>query len=56
MQEGTVKFFNNLKGLGFIKSSETGEDIFVHNSGLRDDIREERGRDEKRNDEIQLYR
>ncbi len=41
MQEGTVKFFNNSKGFGFIKSSETGEDIFVHNSGLRDDIRED---------------
>ena len=41
MQEGTVKFFNNSKGLGFIKSSETGEDIFVHNSGLTDDIRED---------------
>ena len=41
MQEGTVKFFNNLKGFGFIKSSETGEEIFVHNSGLRDDIKED---------------
>lgn len=41
MQEGTVKFFNNSKGFGFIKSSETGEDIFVHNSGLVDDIRED---------------
>ncbi len=40
MQEGTVKFFNNAKGFGFITSSESGEDIFVHNSGLRDDIRE----------------
>ncbi|MFD0964765.1 cold-shock protein [Pseudofulvibacter geojedonensis] len=41
MQEGTVKFFNNSKGFGFIKSSETGEDIFVHNSGLIDEIRED---------------
>ena len=40
MQEGTVKFFDNTKGFGFIKSSETGEDIFVHNSGLTDEIRE----------------
>ena len=40
MQEGVVKFFNESKGFGFIKSSETGEDIFVHNSGLIDDIRE----------------
>lgn len=41
MQEGTVKFFNNSKGFGFIKSNETGEDIFVHSSGLIDDIRED---------------
>ncbi len=40
MQEGTVKFFNNTKGFGFITSSESGEDIFVHNSGLIDSIRE----------------
>ena len=39
MQEGKVKFFNNSKGFGFITSSE-GEDIFVHNSGLIDEIRE----------------
>lgn len=38
--EGTVKFFNNSKGFGFIKSSESGEDIFVHVSGLIDEIRE----------------
>ena len=38
--EGTVKFFNNSKGFGFIKSEETGEDIFVHSSGLIDQIRE----------------
>ena len=41
MQEGTVKFFNNAKGFGFIKSNETGEDIFVHSSGLISDIRED---------------
>ncbi|WP_248724019.1 cold-shock protein [Seonamhaeicola sp. ML3] len=41
MQEGTVKFFNNSKGFGFITSSESGEDIFVHSSGLIDDIRED---------------
>ncbi|PIE48500.1 MAG: cold-shock protein [Flavobacteriales bacterium] len=39
MQEGTVKFFNESKGFGFI-TSESGEDIFVHNSGLIDDIKE----------------
>ena len=41
MQEGTVKFFNDSKGFGFIKSSETDEDIFVHNTGLIDEIRKD---------------
>ena len=41
MQEGTIKFFNNSKGFGFIKSDESEEDIFVHSSGLIDDIRED---------------
>lgn len=41
MKEGTVKFFNNAKGFGFIKSDESGEDIFVHASGLIDEIRED---------------
>ncbi len=38
--EGTVKFFNNTKGFGFIKPSDSGEDIFVHSTGLIDEIRE----------------
>ncbi|AEL28047.1 MULTISPECIES: cold-shock protein [Cyclobacterium] len=40
MQEGTVKFFNEEKGYGFITPSDSGKDIFVHNSGLIDEIRE----------------
>jgi CspA family cold shock protein len=41
MQEGTVKFFNDSKGFGFITATETGNDIFVHSSGLIDNIRED---------------
>jgi cold shock protein len=40
MQEGTVKFFNETKGFGFITPSAGGADVFVHVSGLQDDIRE----------------
>jgi CspA family cold shock protein len=38
MPTGTVKFFNETKGFGFIKNSETNEDIFVHVTGLIDKI------------------
>lgn len=34
MQEGTVKFYNETKGFGFITPSNGGDDIFVHSSGL----------------------
>jgi cold shock protein len=38
--QGTVKFFNETKGFGFITPSDNGDDIFVHVSGLVDKIRE----------------
>jgi CspA family cold shock protein len=40
MQEGTVKFFNETKGFGFITPTTGGQDIFVHVSGLIDEVRE----------------
>ena len=40
MKEGTVKFFNESKGFGFIVPNDSNEDIFVHVSGLIDEIRE----------------
>ncbi|CAM1344749.1 cold-shock protein [Tenacibaculum amylolyticum] len=40
MKEGTVKFFNESKGFGFITESGSGTEYFVHISGLIDDIRQ----------------
>lgn len=40
MQEGTVKFFNETKGFGFISPSNGGSDVFVHLTGLREPIRQ----------------
>ena len=34
MNKGTVKWFNNQKGYGFITNESTGEDVFVHFSGI----------------------
>ncbi|MCB9261267.1 MAG: cold shock domain-containing protein [Flavobacteriales bacterium] len=34
MNTGTVKFFDETKGFGFIKDDEAGKDYFVHSSGL----------------------
>lgn len=40
MKKGKVKFFNESKGFGFIIDDETGEDRFVHVTGLKEDIKE----------------
>ena len=39
-KQGTVKFFNASKGFGFIVPADGGQDIFVHSTGLIDEIRE----------------
>ncbi|MFC2110043.1 cold-shock protein [Bacteroidota bacterium] len=40
MKNGTVKFFNESKGFGFITEEGTNEEFFVHISGLIDEVRE----------------
>ena len=40
MNKGTVKFFNDSKGFGFITEEETNKEYFVHITGLVDEIRE----------------
>ena len=40
MKKGTVKFFNETKGFGFIIDEETKTEYFVHVSGLIDEIKE----------------
>ncbi len=40
MSKGTVKFFNDTKGFGFITEEGSNKEHFVHISGLVDEIRE----------------
>lgn len=40
MEQGTVKFFNESKGFGFITPNDGSKDVFVHATGLQEEIRE----------------
>ena len=46
MSKGTLKFFNESKGFGFITEEGSNKEHFVHASGLVDEIRE--------NDEVEF--
>ena len=38
--KGSVKFYNNIKGFGFIIDNETNQEFFVHATGLINEIKE----------------
>ncbi|MCK4923266.1 MAG: cold shock domain-containing protein [Bacteroidales bacterium] len=40
IRKGVVSFFNDSKGFGFIKDSETQESVFVHINNVLEDIKE----------------
>ena len=40
MKTGTVKFFNSIRGFGFIKVDGTDEELFVHKSEINGSISE----------------
>jgi CspA family cold shock protein len=40
MSKGTVKFYNEFKGFGFIKEENSTKEYFVHSSGLKENITE----------------
>ncbi|WP_294673326.1 cold-shock protein [uncultured Fluviicola sp.] len=40
MNKGTIKFFNETKGFGFVKEDESNKEYFVHVSGLVDQVKE----------------
>ncbi len=41
MNNGKIKFFNETKGYGFVKDSDTEKEYFVHVSGLIDKVKDE---------------
>lgn len=41
MTKGTVKFFNEAKGFGFIKDAESTKEYFVHANDLKESIQED---------------